>query len=406
MKIDIFKSASCFKNIFPKDDNNREINVYKFDDVQVTGKNLFYPNMLLKTRDQLILPLLEKTMSLKIETIYQTQNMEYEYHEADFTRVINEPLFFFVYNTDNYYHFIYDTLPYLISYFELKKNIPNLKLLMQHPNAQKKELYRFVIEFLEILDISKNDIRIANSNYLYNEIYISTSYTHDIDSNLPPRKEIFCFYKKIVDIVKNSFPVIETPKKIYVSRRSWIHNDWSNIGTNYTERRKFTNEDDLVKKLIIKGYQEVFTENLTTIEKIQYFANATNVVGAIGGGIANVLFSSESTNLLAIVSPTFLQVNMRFKYCLDCVNVSYDNNTKHTDTSEFKTYMRVKTKHDNIIGEIKAIHDNKLFVSVTDRTNIAWNAQNNYKQIELSFDEVEKLDDGLNSPWVYEIPYF
>ena len=56
MKIDIFKSASCFKNIFPKDDNNREINVYKFDDVQVTGKNLFYPNMLLKTRDQLILP--------------------------------------------------------------------------------------------------------------------------------------------------------------------------------------------------------------------------------------------------------------------------------------------------------------------------------------------------------------
>ena len=116
MKIDIFKSASCFKNIVPKDDNNREINVYKFDDVQVTGKNLFYPNMLLKTRDQLILPLLEKTMSLKIETIYQTQNMEYEYHEADFTRVINEPLFFFVYNTDNYYHFIYDTLPYLISY--------------------------------------------------------------------------------------------------------------------------------------------------------------------------------------------------------------------------------------------------------------------------------------------------
>ena len=315
--------------------------------------------------------------------------------------ICKEPLFFFIYNTDNYFHFIYDTLPYLISYFKLKKTIPNLKLLMQYPNPQKKEIYRFVLEFLEILDITKDDIIMANNETKYDEIYISTSYTHDIDSNLPPRKEIFDFYKEIVNIVQGKYEKIKTPKKIYISRRTWLHNDFSNIGTNYTTRRKLVNENELVEKLLKEGYEEVFTEKLTIIEKIQYFSNATNVIGAIGGGIANVLFSPKTTKLIAIISPTFLELNNRFKFCLNTVKVYYDMNTKHIEDTEFKTYMRVKTKDNKIIGEIEKIYDNKLLISYTDGSNTGWNSQNDYKKMELSINDVEKLDNGLNSPWIY-----
>ena len=59
----------------------------------------------------------------------------------------------------------------------------------------------------------------------------------------------------------------------------------SGIGTNYTQRRKLVNEDDLVDKLIKEDYVEVFTERLSTIEKIAYFAvifvfgTFTNMVG-------------------------------------------------------------------------------------------------------------------------------
>ena len=405
MKIISFKSLNMFKNIFLKDENEREINIYKCNDCTFTGINLYYPNVLINTNNQLILPLLEKTMSLKIGTIYEKNNMEFEsINNVENNYYISDPLFFFIYNTDNYFHYIYDTLPYLISYLKLKEEIPNLKLLMQYPNDEKKNFYQFVIEFLEIFEINKNDIIIINDKMNCRNVYISTSYTHDIDSNLPPRKEIYDFYKYMVNVVKK-YDNIEkniTPKKIYVSRRTWTHNDYSNIGTNYTTRRRLVNENEIVEKLVKDGYQEVFTERLTTIEKILYFSNASHVIGSIGGGISNVLFSPTSTKLEVLVSPTFLDVNKRFKYSLDHVDVYYNMNSKHVEDTKFKMYMRVKTKDETIIGEIEDIDNvnKKLIISCTDGSNTGWNAENNYKQLELNFKDVIKLDEGLNSPWI------
>ena len=399
MYIELFKTLAIYKNIFEKDINGREINIYKLKDSIASGHSLFYPNILLKSENQLILPLLERTMSLKCKTIYEKTNMEYNYISVKNYKKYYDPIFFFIYNTDNYFHFLYHSLPYLISYLELKKEINNLKLLMQYPNESKNTFYKFVNEMLELLNINKNDIILVDPNTIYSEIYISTSYTHDIDSNLPPRQEIYDLYKTLVNNVKMNYSLKETPKKIYVSRRTWIHNDYSNIGTNYTCRRKFCNEDEFVEKLLNEDYVEVFTEKLSTIEKILYFSNATHVIGAIGGGISNVLFSNSNVYLEAIISPTFLDVNGRFKYSLEKVNVNYNYNTKHIETNEFKTYMRVITNDKRIVGEIEKITNNKLLVSYTDGSNTGWNSENIYKKIELYKKDVNKLDNGLNSPW-------
>ena len=401
MYINLFKNFETYKNIFDYDENMRKIDIFKFVNCIPCGLNLFYPNTLFKSDDNLILPLLEKTMSLNTTTIYEKNNMDYDYKETNNLTKYNYPVFFFVYNTDNYFHFIYDTLPYLISFLELKKEIPELKLLCQLPNSQKKDFYPFVREFLELLDINKDDIVLIDQSKIYKEIYISTSYTHDIDSNLPPREEIYSFYQSIVKNTKKS--IESTPKKLYISRRTWLHNDFDNIGTNYTTRRRLVNEDIIVEKLINEGYKEIFTEKLSTIEKIQYFANATHVVGAIGGGISNVLFSPKETKLIALISPTFLDVNKRFKYSLDRVDVKYNFNSKHFETGEFKKYMRVKTKDGKIVGEIEEIYDNKLLVSYTDGSNTGWNSQNTFNKMELSMEDVEKLDNGLNSAWETKI---
>lgn len=399
MNIISFKYLEKTKTIFKPDMNNREINIYKVESSKTTGHNLYYPNVLLKS-EQLILPILEKTMSLKSGTIYEKNDMKFNYVKSSINNTICEtPLFFFIYNTDNYFHFLYDALPYLISFQYLKKDIPSLKLLMQYPNPQKNEFYPFVTEFLELLNITNEDIVLINESTLYKTIYISTSYTHDFDSNLPPRQEIYQFYQNIVKIVKKKHGDIITPPKIYISRRTWLHNDFTNIGTNYTTRRKLINEDEIVEKLTMDGYQEVFTEKLSTVEKIMYFANATHVVGAIGGGISNVLFSSPCTKLIVLVSPTFLDVNVRFKYSLDCVDVTYNMSSSHVENGPFKTYMRVKTKDNKLIGEIEKIYDNKLIVSYTDGSNTGWNSQNVFNTIELLMVDVDKLDEGLNSAW-------
>ena len=79
MLIKIFKEFDVYKNIFPIDENGRKIDLYKFENCLFTGLNLYYPNLLIKTEKKLVLPLLERTMSLKTGTIYEKQDMIFYY---------------------------------------------------------------------------------------------------------------------------------------------------------------------------------------------------------------------------------------------------------------------------------------------------------------------------------------
>ena len=398
MKINNLNNNFLYENYLEEDYNKREINIYNIKKVQLTGNDLFYPNCLLYSNNELLNPINEIIMSLK------SLESDYEY-SMDFIKVketLSDPVFFLIYNTDNYYHFVYDTLPYLISYNHLKKNIPNLKLLMNYPNYESNNFYTFVLEFLDILGIKNEDIILARPDVQYDNVYVSSSYTHGHNSNLPPRKEIYEFYKNIVKIVDSkNLEHKEYPKKIYVSRRTWIHNDLSNIGTNYTSKRKLTNEDELVDILIENGYTEVFTERLSTVEKIKMFSNAENVVGAIGGGLCNVLFC-DNTILLALISPTFLDVNERFLYSFSNVDTKLFKDSEHFDTGYWKRYMRVKT-NTGIIGEIEDVLYDKLRIIYTDKKIEGWNSQLDLNSDLFNMDDCVKLDNGLNSPWTINI---
>jgi hypothetical protein len=103
---------------------NLKIDLYKFENYVVTGLNLYYPNVLIKTENNLVLPTVERTMRLNQE-LY----MKFNYIKKESTHVCDTPLFFFMYNKDKHFHFLYDSLPYLSSYLHLKTEIPDLKLL-------------------------------------------------------------------------------------------------------------------------------------------------------------------------------------------------------------------------------------------------------------------------------------
>lgn len=399
MKTKLFNNYKPFLNIYPKDENNREINIYEFSNVILTGVNLNYPNTLLYSKEykSLIKPINERTMSLNgIET-----EENFNYIESHIDLINHTPVFFFIYNFDNYYHFIYDTLTYLISYEKLKLKIPDLKILMYYPFG-KSNFYPFVLEFLNLFQINQSNIVIAEPQTIYKHVYISNSYTHDIDSNLPPRKEIFEMYKRIVS--NNLDDSLTYPKKIYVSRRSWIHNDNSNIGTNYTTRRKLINEDELVKYLTDNGYIEIFTEKLTTLEKINLFYNAESVVGAIGGGICNVLFSKPECKLIAINSPHFLDVNKRFVYSLNNVKLKIFSETENVEKDEYKKFMRVKCL--DWIGEIVLVDENDIIINYTDNTISGWNNDVKFKQKKFKKCDCKKIDSGLNSAWQINMEKF
>lgn len=388
--------------LFFKDKNNRDISVYKLKNILLSGSNLFYPNCLLysKNNKKLYNPIDESIASLK----QLNKKIKFDIQIKDTTKTELNPVFYFIYNTDNYYHFIYDTLPYIISFKYLKKTIPNLKLLMNYPNHQANKIYNFVKEFLELLDINYNDIIFVDKNTCYETIYVSSSYTHGHDSNIKPRKEIYELYKNIVNKVNNLPDNKEYPKKIYISRRSWIHKDYSNIGTNYTTRRSLVNENELVDLLSSHGYTEVFTENMSTIEKIKLFSKVESIVGAIGGGVCNVLFSKPQTNLLCLVSPTFLDINSRFIHSLSNVNTKYIKNTEHIETGKWKKYMRVS--YNNIVGEIIDIDKDTLTISYSSEFVAGWNNEMEYSKIKINSFECTALDSGLNSSWKLDLNIF
>jgi hypothetical protein len=176
------------------------------------------------------------------------------------------------------------------------------------------------------------------------------------------------------------------------------------MGTNYTTRRKLECEDDLVEALSRENIKEVFTENMSTIEKIVTFNNAELVIGAIGGGLCNVLFGSDKLNLLCLVSPTFLEVNYRFKYCFDKVKCFYFEDTWHTEEGLWKKWMRVKS--ENIVGEVEEVEEDYLTIAYTDKAVAGWNSEMELKKIKINKDLCTPLDKGLNSSWNFYLAHF
>jgi len=395
-----------------KDDNKRIISYSIFNNIALTGRNLFFPNILLY-KDvcteydifELYSPYDEKIMSLNKETFYDDNkfivNIEYSIKKSYIS-----PVFFFIYNFDNYYHFLYDTIPYLYTFLHLKKTIPQLKLLVNYPNKQMSDFYPFNLDILYKL-VHPDDVLLHEENTVYETIYVSSSLTHGGFSNLPPRKEIYELYSQMKEkIVVN--PFYNDYENIYVSRRTWINKDTSNIGTNYTTRRKMMNEDALVAELETRGIREVFTENLTIDEKIQLFSRAKMVIGSIGGGMANLLFSPSTTKSICLVTPHFLTINYRFKFSMEHTDITYfDDIHTYTENNAIPLYCRVKMRGSNEgrIGEISEFNPNsgKYEIQLSSNDVAGFNNEIVFETITANSSEFDLLDNGLNSPYIVDI---
>lgn len=376
--------------------NHRNLFTCYFENVNIVGRNYYYPNCLLYSNNQLISPYDEKIMSLNKDSFYDNNCFDYIVCKTHY-EIIYEPVYFFIYNFDNYYHFIYDTLPYLYNYFELKKNIPNLKLLINYPN-KNDTFYKFNIDVFNLL---KLNYIVHNDTNKYDRVYLSNSLTHGGLSNQPPNINIFSIYNTILKSITTNF---KTYEYIYISRRTWTRPKSNNIGTDYTNRRKMINEDQLVNELEKLGFIEIFAEDYNFDEKIILFNKAKVIIGPIGGGMCNLLFSPKETRTICIVSPYFLDINYRFKYSMDHTNISYFTDCKIHSTTNIPMYVRVKIlhgKYQDRIGEIIDFKNEKYIINLSDNDVAGFNNDIQFQQIEEFENNILLLDKGLNSP--YEI---
>jgi len=400
------------KNISGETPSKRDCGYSIINDVCLIGRNNYYPNVLLySTNDNIIIsPYDEKIMSLNKDCFYE--NNQYELSNYDVpNNSVNIPVFFFIYNFDNYYHFLYDTIPYLYMFLYLKKIYPDIKLLIQYPNPYMREFYKFNIEIIEKI-VDKADIIIHDVNNKYETIFVSTSFTHGGLSNDPPEKYIYNLYNALQPMINTNNQQCNN-EYIYISRRTWINKDHSNIGTNYTTRRKMMNEDLLVEELSKFGVKEIFAENLSTDEKIQLFQNAKLVIGSIGGGMSNLLFSSETTRSLIIVTPFFLDINYRFKYSMEHTNITYFNDVQIFSALDniIPMYCRCKILTGDYIDKVGEIINwrlsdsniNEYLINISKNDIAGFNNTVIFENAWFTEDMFQLLDNGLNSPYVVDI---
>jgi len=401
-----------FTEIHPADATGRSIGYTVLRNVSATGKDIFYPNVLFQEMKDSILvsPYDEKIMSLRRSSFYDDNRYE-PVPEKNPKQIIPYPVFFFVYNTENYYHFLYDTLPILYTYFWLKARFPELRLLVQFPNKYKKEHFRFNTELLELCGIGREETVVCSSDHMYETVFISTSLTHGGFSNEPPRPEFRIIYDKIKENAKRRKvrPEYRDLSRVYVSRRTWIHNDWSNIGTNYTTKRKMMNEDELIEALEKIGFTEIFTEQMETHEKIHVFSRASIVCGSIGGGMANLVFCRPETTAVVIVSPFFLEINQRFRYCLESVvaEVIYSHDTRvHAERDVLPMHCRVRIVtggSKDKIGEIKSHDSGRYLIRVSDNDVAGFAHDREFREVWFFPEDFDLLDHGLNAPYTLDI---
>ena len=391
-----------FRIIKKKDKNNRDIRVYNLKNVELCGISKNYPYTLLyhNNNDYLTLPINEMTMSTGKKSIYEENDMNFHFINTNVTQ-IDQDVYFFIYNIQNYYHFLYDTLPYLYCYLEIRKE-RKIKLLMNY-----EKLLPFVKESLELLNINESDIINYKDNYSFKSLYISNSLTHDGMSNSPPRKEIFDIYQIMINNALKYNKLLSFPKKIYISRRTWINNNKDNIGTDYTTRRKMMNEDILVENLSRLNFTEFFGENYSMIDKINIFNNCEYVIGAIGGTITNTIFCNKNVKIITIVSPDFLNKNHRMKFLFN-KNVKLFNDVKLAcKKNTIPPNVRIEITDKNIkeykkLGEIQNMDNDKYTIRLSNDYN-TWKNDDNFKIINLYRNQFKTLDNGINSPYFVDI---
>jgi hypothetical protein len=400
MKITTLRSAKQgIKHQY--EDPLRQTFCLELQNVLLTGRNIHYPNCLLYTDNILLNPYDERVMSLQKNSFYDNDEWEF-LEQPTLHHTYENPCFFFVYNVDNYYHYLYDSLPMLHAYFKLKEVYPNLELLLQTSHPSKPTLSPFISEFLIALGIPS--FQFAQPNTLYKKLFVASSLTHGDHSNSPPSSQAYEVWPKLR--TSKAYPL---PKRFYISRRSWIHGKTDNIGTNYTLRRKCVNEDAVVELLGTYGFEEIFTELLTTDEKIFLFQNAECVAGIIGGGMANLLLSPSQTKSLCISTPYFLDINKRFEHSMNHTQILYSSCASHTHPDwKFKPFSRVKVSgtngpYEGCIGEVEE-NVGKMYTISLSLNDVAGFSQDfKFEKRPFYEDNLIAIDQGLNSPFEIDL---
>lgn len=202
---------------------------------------------------------------------------------------INVGIHLFKEYEQNYFHFVAEVLPKLLSYEKLGVDI-SIPLLVSSDLDDR--LY-------ELIDMFKHPQRSVlrlerNVPYLIGKLfYISDlSLVRDIYDRKPATSDTYLPQDLLNSIAKQGLNkrVVtldnRRPRKLFITRQG--------------KRRKIVNEQEIVDALIRQGFEVVDLSSLSVQSQIELFSSAEIIIGGTGAGFTNLLWCRPGTKAVIL----------------------------------------------------------------------------------------------------------
>lgn len=182
----------------------------------------------------------------------------------------------------------------------------------------QKETFELIKDdfiLIEKDEISDNDIVVNNyGEYIFNDEF-----------HIP--KEGYDFLKSFENkITINKDDIDNFSKKFYISRNK-SHLLDGNKNENNIKRRHIINENELIGYLSSIGYEIIFLEDYSLIEKIKLFKLAKTIISPNSGGLTFALYSTTNTHLIELNVNNPHQISRQYEDICRCYNIKYNRFT-------------------------------------------------------------------------------
>jgi len=175
----------------------------------------------------------------------------------------------------NFYHWMIEILPRLISYDRCSS-------LQYVPIIVPKSAPRFVAESLKLAGYLSKVIFLDDGVYRFNTLHMLSMLSPSMDVSADA---VDWLNKKFADAP--STPT--APKRVYVSRRD-------------AKIRFVSNECDLTRTLSEFGFETIVMSDLSLADQISIFRNAECIIGPHGAAFANLVFTRPTSIFIEFYS--------------------------------------------------------------------------------------------------------
>lgn len=221
----------------------------------------------------------------------------------------------------HYFHIFFDyfyPLIFLLKNYDFRNTA--LKILVRaDPTKVQMQLHEVLKENfpnIEFIYVKKNEF-IQCQELIYFKHFHNAFYDHIRHKKIAQTMNFLrdIFLKKYQINTKNSSPINDAKKLIYITRRK-------------ARLRQTINEKSLIENLWQRGFEVIELEGLSLKQQIEIFYQAKLIIGTHGAGFTNLIFASNDLIFLEIFSKKYGSRDfIRIANLLDLNRYEYrDNN--------------------------------------------------------------------------------